>query len=113
MQRRSQRSVTEIRRTLTPLNAVSRADRTAAEDFAEDAPDGHDAIAGQVIDGAFRVAFFPDLADPQADRGPDNELVADRQARQVEPACRQVLGKGARAERDGRRARPEPLFLRF
>src|SRR5512143_714415 len=102
MQRRSQRSVTEMRRTLSSFNGVPRPDPAAAQDLAEDAAGGHDAVAGEVIDGALGVAVLPDLGDPQAHRAADDELVADGQGREVEAAGRQVLGERAGAESDGR-----------
>src|SRR5665647_1892228 len=102
MQRRSQRSVTEMRRTLLFFNAVSRADRASGEDFAEDAARRHDAIAGEMKNGALGMAFFADLTDPQTDAARDDELVADGQRAEVDPPRRQVLGEGARAERDAR-----------
>src|SRR5512135_2655701 len=111
MQRRSQRSVTEMRRTLASLNRVSGPDRSAAEDLAEDAARRHDAVAGQMIDGAPRVAVLADLADPQPHRAGDDEYVADREGREIEPACRQVLGEGARTDRHGRAAGPLALGL--
>ena len=52
--------------------------------------------------GALGVAFLADLGDPQADRGPDRELVAEREGREIEAARGQVLGEGAGPERDGR-----------
>ncbi len=80
-------------RTVPPLRTSQKMPR-----------DGHDAVAREVEDRALRVAFLADLADPQADRRPrDDELVADRERAEVDAARRQVLGEGARTERDGRR----------
>src|SRR5512141_83067 len=112
MQRRSQRSVTEMRRTLELFNAVSGADGAPGQDLAEDAAGRHDAVAGEVIDGAAGMAFLADLADPQAHDARDDELVADGQRAEVDAARRQVLGEGSRPERD----RPPAaglFFLRF
>src|SRR5512136_560646 len=91
-----------MRRTLTSLNDVPRTDPAAAQDLAKNAARGHDAVAGEVIDGALGVAVLADLADPQPHRAADDELVADGQGAEVEAARGQVLGEGAGAEGNGR-----------
>ena len=104
--------MTEMRRTLPLLNAVSGADRAVAQDLAEDAARGHDAVADEVEDGALRVAVLADLADPQAHRARDDELVADGQGGEIDAPRGQVLGERARPERDGRRG-AGPFLLRL
>src|SRR5512136_1419123 len=101
-----------MRRTLALVNGVSGADRAAAEDLAEDAPDGHDAVARELEDRAARVAFLPDLADPQADGRADRELVADLERAEVDAARRQVLRVRARSEARAVKL-PEPGLLGF
>ena len=43
------------------FHGVSHPDRPLGEDFAEDAQPGHDAVAGDLVDGAPGVALLPDL----------------------------------------------------
>src|SRR5512140_3218981 len=114
MQRRSQRSVTEMRRAVELFNAVSGADGAPGQDLAEDAAGRHDAVAGEVIDGAAGMAFLADLADPQAHNARDDDLVADGQERDL-PVAEILVGVAldapARADLDGRdRALDLPLL---
>src|SRR4030065_346354 len=102
MQRRSQRSVTEMRRTLPFFNGVSGADDAADKDLAENPADGHDAVADEMEDGALGVAFLADLADPQPDRVTDQEFVADPESAEVDAPGGQVFGEGSGPEGDGR-----------
>src|SRR5512139_2373377 len=98
MQRRSQRSVTEMRRTVLFLNCVSDSDRSTFEDLTEDAELGHDAVARELEDRALGVAFLADLADPQPDpASTDYELVADFDAPEVKAASCQVFRESSGA----------------
>src|SRR4030042_1239599 len=89
MQRRSQRSVTEMRRTLPFLNGVSGADGAAAEDLAEDPADGHDAVADEMEAGPLRVGCpRSSAARPAVERSPCGRRPrspARRQARRTRP----------------------------
>src|SRR4030066_271570 len=90
-----------MRKTLELVNGVSGADGAAREDLAENAADGHDAVAGEMIDGALRVAVLADLADPQADGRADRDLVADAEGLELA-----LLG--ARVDGDDRSSLPGP-----
>src|SRR4030042_883653 len=90
-----------MRRTLLFFNDISGADRPARQDLAEDPPDGHDAVAGEMEDGALGVAFLTGLADPHPDRVSDDKLVADAESAEVDSPRGQVFGESPRSERDG------------